>query len=144
MPNSQVLASVTTNYSRIVEGPGFMLGAKVSIGYDTPWRQVHAMLEEAAKRTEGVLDTPPPQVFQTSLDDFYVQYRLVCQASPTEPFQRAKIVSALNASIQDVFNEHGVQIMSPHYLGDPAEAKIVPRSRWYTPPAKGGEGKGGA
>lgn len=144
MPNSQVLASVTTNYSRIVEGPGFMLAAKVSIGYDTPWRQVHAMLEEAAKRTDGVLDTPPPQVFQTSLDDFYVQYRLVCQASPTGPFQRANVVSALNASIQDVFNEHGVQIMSPHYLGDPAEAKVVPRSRWYTPPAKGGEGKGGA
>ena len=51
---------------------------------------------------------------------------------------RAEVVSALNASIQDVFNENGVQIMSPHYLGDPAEAKVVPRSRWFAPPAKGG------
>jgi small-conductance mechanosensitive channel len=143
MPNSQVLASVTTNYSRIVEGPGFMLSAKVSIGYDTPWRQVHAMLEEAARRTEGILDSPPPHVFQTSLDDFYVQYRLVCQASPPEPFQRAKIVSALHASIQDVFNEHGVQIMSPHYLGDPASPKIVVPARWYDAPARRDEGKAG-
>jgi len=138
IPNSQILASVTTNYSRIVEGPGFMVGAKVSIGYDAPWRQVHAMLTEAAKRTEGVLDWPAPQVFQTSLDDFYVQYRLVCQASPLDARVRAGVVSALNASIQDVFNENGVQIMSPHYLGDPAEAKVVPRSRWFAPPAKGG------
>lgn len=137
IPNSQILASVTTNYSRIVEGPGFMVGAKVSIGYDAPWRQVHAMLTEAAKRTEGVLDWPAPQVFQTSLDDFYVQYRLVCQASPLDARMRAEVVSALNASIQDVFNENGVQIMSPHYLGDPAEAKVVPRSRWFAPPAKG-------
>ncbi len=141
IPNSQVLTSVTTNYSRIVEGPGFMIGAKVSIGYDAPWRQVHAMLIEAAERTEGILDAPPPEVFQTALDDFYVQYRLICQASPLGPRDRAAVISALHAAIQDVFNEHGVQIMSPHYLGDPAEAKVVPRSRWYVPPARreGGE-----
>jgi small-conductance mechanosensitive channel len=136
LPNSQILASVTTNFTRVIEGPGFMVAAKVSIGYDAPWRQVHAMLIEAAKRTNGILEAPPPRVFQTSLDDFYVQYRLVCQASPREPLERAMLVSALNAAIQDVFNENGVQIMSPHYLGDPAEAKVVPRSRWFAPPAK--------
>jgi small-conductance mechanosensitive channel len=136
MPNSLVLASVTTNYSRVVPGPGFMLAARVSIGYDTPWRQVHAMLIDAARGTPGVLADPPPYVFQTSLDDFYVQYRLVCQASPTDPFERAKVVSSLNAAIQDAFNAHGVQIMSPHYMVDPAAAKIVPPARWYAPPAQ--------
>ena len=45
-------------------------------------------------------------------------------------------MSALHANVQDVFNEHGVQIMSPHYLGDPATAKVVPREQWYAPPAK--------
>jgi hypothetical protein len=38
--------------------------------------------------------------------------------------------------VQDVFNEHGVQIMSPHYLGDPAQEKIVPPAKWYAPPAE--------
>jgi len=136
MPNSLVLASVTTNYSRVVPGPGFMLAAKVSIGYDTPWRQVHAMLLQAAQGTGGVLADPPPYVFQTALDDFYVQYRLVCQASPTDPLERAKVVSSLNAAIQDAFNAHGVQIMSPHYMVDPAVAKVVPQARWYAPPAR--------
>ena len=46
------------------------------------------------------------------------------------------MASALNGAIQDWFNRHGVQIMSPSYYDDPAEQKIVPESRWYTPPAR--------
>ena len=39
----------------------------------------------------------------------------------------------LHANIQDVFNEYGVQIMSPHYLGDPGQAKIVLPEHWNPP-----------
>ncbi len=108
----------------------------VTIGYDTPWRQVEAMLIEAARRTDGILQTPAPQVFQTALSDFYPEYRLVAQAIPSEPRPRALLLSVLHANIQDVFNEYGVQIMSPHYLGDPQEAKWVPREHWHAAPAK--------
>jgi len=104
--------------------------------YDTPWRQVHAMLQEAARRTEGILEDPTAQVFQTALSDWYPQYRLVCQAIPTSPGPRAMILSALHANIQDVFNEYGVQIMSPQYFADPAAPKVVPRERWFVAPAK--------
>jgi len=45
-------------------------------------------------------------------------------------------MSDLHANIQDVFNEYGVQIMSPHYLGDPAEAKVVAPAKWYPAPAR--------
>jgi len=34
-----------------------------------------------------------------------------------------------------VFNEFGVQIMSPHYLGDPEEPKTVPPAAWHAAPA---------
>jgi len=44
-------------------------------------------------------------------------------------------MNTLHANIQDVFNEYGVQIMSPHYRGDPVEPKVVPRERWAIPPA---------
>lgn len=136
LPNSMVLGTVTRNYSRTVQGAGFIVDATVTIGYDTPWRQVEAMLVEAAKRTPGVLADPAPRVFQTALSDFYPEYRIVCQAVPSQPHPRALVVSALHANIQDVFNEYGVQIMSPHYLGDPAAAKGVPKADWYAPPAK--------
>jgi small-conductance mechanosensitive channel len=135
LPNSLALGTVTKNYSRAVSGRGFVLDTAVTIGYDAPWRQVHAMLIEAALRTEGVLADPVPHVFQTALSDFYVEYRLVCQALQSEPRPRAEVLSALHGNVQDVFNEHGVQIMSPHYLGDPAQEKVVPKARWYAAPA---------
>jgi len=94
------------------------------------------MLLEAADRTPGVLKEPPPQVFQTALSDFYPEYRLVCQAIPEGARLRAEVMSALNANIQDVFNEYGVQIMSPHYRSDPEVPKVVPKEQWWQAPAK--------
>lgn len=136
IPNSMITGSVTKNYSRVVEGPGYVVDTVVTIGYDTPWRQVVAMLTEAADRTPGVLKTPAPQVFQTALSDFYPEYRLVAQAVPSQPLPRAELLSLLHANILDVFNEYGVQIMSPHYVGDPQQEKLVPRQQWYRSPAQ--------
>ncbi|NWL19606.1 mechanosensitive ion channel family protein [Pseudomonas umsongensis] len=136
LPNSMITATVTKNYSRTVQGPGYVVDTVVTIGYDTPWRQVEAMLLEAARRTPGVLDEPPAQVFQTALSDFYPEYRLVAQAIPSQPRPRAVLLSMLHANIQDVFNEYEVQIMSPHYLGDPEHEKRVPKDRWYAAPAQ--------
>jgi small-conductance mechanosensitive channel len=133
--NSKILESTTRNYSRAVKGPGFVLDTTVTIGYDTAWRQVHAMLIEAARRTEGVQAEPAPVVFQTALSDWYPEYRLVCQAIPSEPRPRAMVLSALHANIQDVFNEYGVQIMSPQYFEDPPSPKVVPPAHWYPAPA---------
>lgn len=138
LPNSLVLGNVTKNYSRAVQGPGFVVDTKVTIGYDTPWRQVHAMLIEAALRTPSVLASPEPKVFQTALSDFYPEYLLICQAVPSEPRPRADVMNSLHANIQDVFNEYGVQIMSPHYLGDPAQEKLVAKANWHRAPAKDG------
>jgi small-conductance mechanosensitive channel len=133
--NASILGSTTRNYSRAVHGKGFVLDTLVTIGYDTPWRQVHAMLIEAATRTAGVLSDPQPKVFQTSLSDWYPAYRLVCQAIPEGPMPRAILLSNLHANIQDVFNEYGVQIMSPHYFADPAAPKVVNPEDWCPPPA---------
>lgn len=136
LPNSMIVGSATKNYSRAVKGAGYVVDTVVTIGYDTPWRQVHAMLIEAALRTPGVLPDPAPTVFQTALSDFYPEYRLVCQAIPHEPRPRAEVLTNLHANIQDVFNEYGVQIMSPHYVLDPADNKVVAKSRWYAKPAE--------
>jgi small-conductance mechanosensitive channel len=143
LSNALVVGAVTRNYSRVVKGPGFIVDTVVTIGYDAPWRQVEAMLLEAARRTEGVVQEPPSRVHQTALSDFYVEYRLVTYAVPEKPVPRALVLTALHANIQDVFNEHGVQIMSPHYLGDPAQAKVVAKADWYPAPARPPDGKSG-
>ncbi len=144
LPNSMITGTVTKNYSRVVQGAGYVVDTVVTIGYDTPWRQVEAMLLEAASRTAGILQTPRPQVFQTALSDFYPEYRLVAQAVPSEPRPRAELLSLLHANVQDVFNEYGVQIMSPHYLGDPEHEKRVPKEGWYAAPAQAPHDQGDA
>jgi len=134
--NASILSSTTRNYSRSTKGSGFILDTTVSIGYDTPWRQVHAMLLEASRRTQGIRQDPAPMIFQTQLADWYPVYRLVCQAIPEGPAPRAILLSNLHANIQDVFNEHGVAIMSPHYMADSTHPKTVAPADWFAPPAE--------
>ena len=132
IPNAVVVTQGTANYSRVAQG-GVLVRTGVTIGYDAPWRQVHAMLLEAAARTQGVRRTPTPYVRQFALSDFYVEYRLTVVVEAAE---RLATISTLHANIQDCFNEHGVQILSPHFLGQPDHPVIVPRERWYAPPAQ--------
>ena len=136
IPNATVLGAVTRNFSQEGPRPGFMLEANVTIGYDVPWRQVRGMLLDAARATPDVSPSVAPRVLVTALSDFYVAYRLVCYAEPGGAQQRADVISALNGAILDAFNEHGVQIMSPHYFGDPHDPKVVPKDKWYAPPAE--------
>lgn len=139
LPNAVIVGTTTKNYSREEETGGVLLSTTVTIGYNAPWRQIHAMLAEAAHRTEGLLEDPPPRVLQRSLSDFYVEYMLAARIA--EPNRRMAVLDELHRNIQDVFNEYGVQIMSPHYEADPADKVWVPRENWYEAPAKKEEDK---
>ena len=127
-PNNVVLGGMLHNYSRHPDGPGMWIESKVTIGYDAPWRQVHRLLLDAARRTPGVMETPAPFVAQAALSDFYVEY--VLRARIADVQQRLIARSTLHANIQDAFNEAGVQIMSPNYEADPEAPKIVPKAQW--------------
>lgn len=113
IPNSTVISNHTINYSSDAPEKGLILHTTVTIGYDAPWRQVHELLISAALATPMIESEPAPYVLQTSLDDYYVSYRI--NAFTKEPNKQAVIYSALHANIQDKFNEAGVEIMSPHY-----------------------------
>jgi small-conductance mechanosensitive channel len=133
IPNAVVVSNATTNYSRHAREEGVFVPTSLTIGYDTPWRQVHALLLLAADRTAGVRRDPKPVVRQTALQDFYVQYTLlVCLE---QPHLRGPVLDALHANIQDAFNEYGVQIMSPNYEADPSGPKVVDKRNWYAAPA---------
>lgn len=133
VPNAVITSHSVHNYSKLAGEQGTLLSTKVTIGYDAPWRQVHALLVAAAEKTEGVRGEPSPFVYQRALSDFYVEYELFAHID--RPLERVPIVSALHAAIQDEFNAYGVQIMSPHFLDQPSEPVMVPRAKWYGPPA---------
>jgi len=134
IPNSTILNSSVINFSKLARERGLILHTIVGIGYETPWRQVEAMLLEAAARTPGLLREPSPFVLQRSLDDFAVKYELNVYCD--NPQESLKLYTALHRNILDLFNEHGVQIMTPAYEGDPESLKVVPKDQWYAPPAE--------
>jgi small-conductance mechanosensitive channel len=113
IPNASILTGHTINYSASAKRYELILHTTVTIGYDVPWKQVHELLLQAAKRTDLLLNDPPPFILQTSLDDFYVSYEL--NAYTEHPKMSALIYSHLHQHIQDLFNEHKIEIMSPHY-----------------------------
>jgi small-conductance mechanosensitive channel len=133
IPNQNILNTDVVNFSQMAKTEGLILHSTVSIGFDVPWRQVEAMLIQAAERTEGLKSEPPPYVLQTALGDFAASYQV--NAFCAEVDRMPQLYSRLHANIQDVFNEHGVQIMSPAYVADPETAKVVPPEQWYAEPA---------
>jgi small-conductance mechanosensitive channel len=133
VPNSLILNSHITNYSTLARSRGLILHTTVGIGYETPWRQVEAMLRLAAARTPGLLKEPPPFVLQKSLDDFAVTYEINVYCD--NPQAMGRLYTALHQNILDVFNEYGIQIMTPAYESDPEQPKVVPKGQWFMAPA---------
>ena len=134
VPNSRLLGEQVVNYSSLARTEGLILHTTVGIGYETPWRQVEAMLLIAAGRTENIMREPAPFVLQKSLGDFCVVYELNVYVDHAQGM--ARTYTSMHRNILDVFNEYGVQIMTPAYEGDPEQPKLVPRSQWFAAPAR--------
>lgn len=114
IPNALVLSSHIINFSSsALNPPSLILHSTITIGYDVPWRTVHELLIDAAKQTTFILETPPPFVLQTALNDFYVSYEI--NAYTGYPNKMAAIYTELHQNIQDQFHGAGIEIMSPHY-----------------------------
>lgn len=129
VPNSKIINSDVVNYSSLARKEGLILHTTVGIGYTTSWRQVEAMLIRAAELTPGLLREPKPFVLEKELGEFAITYEI--NAFCDDPQAMERLYTALHASILDVFNENSVQIMTPAYMADPAQAKIVPKDQWY-------------
>ncbi len=131
IPNSTVMNSHTINYSSDAADKGLILHTTVTIGYETPWQQVHTLLKKAALATNRVSKTPEPFVVQLSLDNYYVVYQI--NAYTHEPNLQADIYSELRRHILDVFNEAGIELMSPQYHGI-RDANDMKMPADHTPP----------
>jgi small-conductance mechanosensitive channel len=115
IPNATVIGASITNYclaQREIQRP-VALATTVTIGYDVPWRQVHALLLAAAMGVPGISDDPPPRVLQTSLNDFHISYEL--DACVRDVGRYRETLSDLLAAIQDQFAAADVEILSPGY-----------------------------
>ncbi|MDX2232337.1 MAG: mechanosensitive ion channel [Leptolyngbyaceae cyanobacterium bins.349] len=114
-----------------------LLHTTVTLGYDVPWRTIHAVLIQAAEATLGVLAEPPPFVLQTGLNDFNVSYEV--NVYTNRPELMPQIYSELHQNLQDYCNQAGIEILSPNFaaLRDGNHSTIpgeyLPEG--YTPPS---------
>jgi small-conductance mechanosensitive channel len=115
IPNGMVLGSHVQNFTTMAAQGGLVVQSRVTIGYDAPWRKVHELLIDGARRTEGVLPSPAPYVVQEQLSDYYPCYVLNAYTDRATGLDILLLRSRLNESIQDAFFEGGVEILSPAF-----------------------------
>jgi small-conductance mechanosensitive channel len=84
------------------------------LGYDVDYDLVEKLLLRAGKQAILIQRDPKPFVLQKSLEDNYVSYEL--NVYTKQAAKMALIYSDLNRKILDVFNEAGVEILSPKYV----------------------------
>lgn len=142
LPNAALLAGNTTNFTTMARSGGIAVHTRVSVGYDVPWRKVHGLLLEAARRTPDLLQEPEPFVLQSELRDSGVAYEL--NAYTRDAVRMPHTYSALHQNVQDVFAEAGVEMTTLHYraVRDGGASTVPPRdaAQGHPPPA----GDGGA
>jgi hypothetical protein len=72
-------------------------------------------------------------VLHRALANFAVTYELNVYCA--DAARMLQVYDELHRQILDVFNQYGVQIMTPAYMADPAAPKVVPPGQWDTAPA---------
>jgi small-conductance mechanosensitive channel len=115
IPNASVIGASVVNYSfsrREIQQPVALM-TTITIGYDVPWRQVQALMLNAARSVPGITDEIEPFVLQTSLNDFHISYEL--NAFVRDPALYPQTLSEVLAALQDQFAAADVEILSPGY-----------------------------
>ncbi len=114
IPNALIINNHLVNYSANAKKEGLILHTTITLGYDIDYDLVEKLLLRAAKQTKLIQRDPKPFVLQKSLEDNYVTYEL--NVYTKQAAKMALIYSDLNRKILDVFNEEGIEILSPKYV----------------------------
>jgi len=107
IPNREVLTAPVLNFTRSEHHPIFV---EVEVGWNVPHGTVEQLLIDAAKRTPGILESPPPAVFGKDVHGNAIVHQLL--AYTNEPEQMKQVKSALLYTIQDLFHESKLNVLS--------------------------------
>ena len=131
VPNSVVVGHAVHNFSRL--GAGRFRG---------PHGGDHRLFDAVASRArhaaggrtahaQPTSSSRRPTCVQTALVGLLRRVPLDARkAIELSPARRVEVLTGCTSHVQDVFNENGVQIMSPHYVRDPAQPQVVAPGDW--------------
>jgi len=114
IPNALIINNHLVNYTANAKEMGLILHTSVTIGYDVEYEVVEKLLLKAARQSMLIQRDPKPFVLQKSLEDNYVSYEL--NVYTKQAAKMALIYSDLNKNILSVFNDAGIEILSPKYV----------------------------
>jgi len=104
IPNTQLLQQPILNFTR---SKPYAIVVEITIGFDVGHDRVHALLLQAARETEGILTTPPPEAYGKDVQGDAILYQLL--AYTDRPERMKDVRSALICKMQDVFGTAGVK-----------------------------------
>ncbi len=107
LPNRQILSLPVLNFTRSEHHPIFV---EVAVGWEVPHGTVEQILLEAARRTPGILEAPPPQVYGKDVAGNAIVHQLL--AYTNDPEQMKQVKSALVYTIQDLFHEKRLKALA--------------------------------
>ncbi|MGA1822652.1 MAG: carboxypeptidase regulatory-like domain-containing protein [Thermoplasmatota archaeon] len=113
IPNNNILATTIINYTRAAQEGGFAVVIDLTLGYEINPKIVRTLLKRAASSTKGVLKDPSPRVITRAFHNHAVEYRL--RAYIDNPQNMMHIRSSVMESILEVFNQEGLEVLSPLY-----------------------------
>jgi small-conductance mechanosensitive channel len=107
IPNREVLATPVLNFTRSEHHPIFV---EVEVGWSVAHGVVEELLIDAAKRTPGILESPPPAVFGKDVHGNAIVHQLL--AYTKDPEQMKQVKSALLYTIQDLFHAEKLSLLA--------------------------------
>ena len=109
VPNSNMAATQLVNF--YYPNTMHLERVFVRVHYKTPpYRATEALLE-AAKKTQGVLDNPSPEVFLWDFEDYGAKYELRIWIGNIA--ERPRVENHCRRNIWEVFRQRGIQIPMP-------------------------------
>lgn len=111
IPNSSILNNHILNYSTLAHSEGVMVNAKFKLGFKHEWSFIHQLMNEAAKITTDVWLDKKTIIYQTVVDQNYVEYEL--NVFTREALKTHIIASDLNRNVLDIFHKHGIEVANP-------------------------------
>lgn len=111
IPNQTLLENQIINYS----GMDVLATAiEVSVGYEVDKDRVKSLLVQAAGRTEGIIQDPPPFVLLVRFNNFAAVYEL--RAYTDRPNEFLKIESDIRENVYRAFRDQGIDLTTPDVL----------------------------
>jgi small-conductance mechanosensitive channel len=103
LPNTRLRQEPIVNFSR---SGATAIVVDVSVPFEVPHGRVKDVLLEAARKTTGVVETPPPEVYGKDVTGTAIEYELL--AYTQQPARMTQVKSDLVFNLQDAFQKFGI------------------------------------